>query len=57
MALETTRFDIQQHLQTPQAQSGYLEAALKDGDPALIAAAIVDVARARAAAKAAGNRP
>jgi probable addiction module antidote protein len=46
MPLETTRFDIQDYLQTPTDRAAYLEAAFEDGDPALIAAALGDVARA-----------
>ncbi len=45
MPLETTRFDIQDHLKTPEDRLLYLEAAFDDGDPALIAHAIGDVAR------------
>ncbi|APG91060.1 DNA-binding protein [Sinorhizobium americanum] len=46
MALETIRFDIQDFIRTEQ-QAGYLEAALEDGDPALIATAIDDIREAR----------
>lgn len=49
MAIETTRFDIQDHIGSPESQAAYLEAALEDGDPGLIAAAIGDIARARGA--------
>ncbi|WP_112979489.1 addiction module antidote protein [Rhizobium sp. AN80A] len=45
MPLETTRFDIQDHLKTPEDRLLYLEAAFDDGDPALIAHALGDVAR------------
>jgi probable addiction module antidote protein len=51
MALETKRFDIQDFIKTDQTQIGYLDAALEDGDPALIAAAIGDIARARGASE------
>jgi len=47
MSVETTRFDIQDHLKDGRRHRGYLEAALEDGDPSLIAAAIGDIARAR----------
>jgi hypothetical protein len=47
MALEIRRFDIQDYITSDQAQTGYLEAALEDGDCALMAAAIGDIARAR----------
>lgn len=47
MALETTKFDVQDFLKTPQEQAAYIAAALEDGDPSLIASAIGDIARAR----------
>jgi probable addiction module antidote protein len=47
MALKTTLWDPVDHIQTPERQAAYLEAAFEDGDPALIAAAIGDIARAR----------
>jgi probable addiction module antidote protein len=47
MPLETTRWDIQDHLDSHEAIVAYLEAAFEDGDPELIAAALGDVARAR----------
>jgi probable addiction module antidote protein len=47
MALETTLWDPVENLTSPEAERAYLEAAFEDGDPALIAAAIGDVARAR----------
>jgi probable addiction module antidote protein len=47
MALETTLWDPVENLNSPEAERAYLEAAFEDGDPALIAAAIGDVARAR----------
>jgi len=46
MTLETTKFDIQEHLRTPKQRAAYLEAAFEDGDPTLIANALGDVARA-----------
>lgn len=46
MALETTKFDIQDHLRTPKQRAAYLEAAFEDGDPTLITNALGDVARA-----------
>ena len=55
MTVETTPWDVQAHLTTPERQLGYLEAAFEDGDPALIAAAIGDIARARGMAKVAAN--
>lgn len=47
MALETTKFDVQDHLKTPEDRAAYLDAAFEDGDPALIAHALGDVARAQ----------
>ncbi|MBV8851511.1 MAG: putative addiction module antidote protein [Methylobacteriaceae bacterium] len=47
MAVETTRWDAAEHLDTPQAIAAYLDAALEDGDPRLVAAALGDAARAR----------
>lgn len=46
MPIETTKFDIQDHLKTPKQRAAYLEAAFEDGDPALITNALGDVARA-----------
>jgi probable addiction module antidote protein len=46
MALKTTLWDAAEYLESPEAIAGYLEAAFEDGDPALIAAALGDVARA-----------
>ena len=45
MPLETTRFDILDHLKTPEDRLAYIEAAFEDGDPALITHALGDVAR------------
>ena len=49
MALETLPWDPAEHLNLKTAEDlrEYLEAAFEDGDPALIAAALGDVARAR----------
>ena len=47
MALETLPWDPTEHLKTAEDVREYLEAAFEDGDPALIAAALGDVARAR----------
>jgi probable addiction module antidote protein len=44
----TTRpWDVVEHLKTEEDMAAYLEAALEDGDPALISAALGDIARAR----------
>jgi probable addiction module antidote protein len=47
MTLKTYPWDPSERLDTPEAIVAYLDAALEDGDPRLIAAAIGDVARAR----------
>ena len=47
MAIETTRWDAAEHLDTPQAIAAYVDAALEEGDPKLVAAALGDAARAR----------
>jgi len=46
MALKTTPFDPAEYLDTPGRIAAYLEAAFEDGDPALVAAALGDIARA-----------
>jgi probable addiction module antidote protein len=47
MALETYPWDAAECLDTPEIVAEYITAALEDGDPALIAAAIGNVARAK----------
>lgn len=47
MGIETTRWDPANHLGDHELLLAYLETAFEDGDPALIAAAINDAARAR----------
>lgn len=47
MALETTAWDPSETLSSPEAIAAYLEAAFEDGDPALITAALGDIARAK----------
>jgi probable addiction module antidote protein len=47
MALETTKWDAADYLDSPEMIAAYIDAALEDGDPALIAAALGDVARAK----------
>jgi probable addiction module antidote protein len=51
MPLETKKFDIQDHLGSIEDQAAYIDAALEDGDPSIIAAAIGDIARARGVTK------
>ena len=43
----TTRWDAADHLQTDEDMAAYLEAALEEGDPAVITAALGDIARAK----------
>ena len=51
MALETTPWAPTDHLNSPETERAYLEAAFDDGDPTLIAAVIGDIARARGMAQ------
>jgi probable addiction module antidote protein len=46
---KTTRYDVAEHLRTPQEMAAYLEACLEeaDGDAAFIAKALGDIARAK----------
>lgn len=43
----TSRWDPAEHLNTEADMAAYLEAALEEGDPALVAAALGDIARAK----------
>ncbi|MCJ9671365.1 putative addiction module antidote protein [Neorhizobium sp. BETTINA12A] len=45
MPIETTKWDVQDYLKTPEERVAYLEAAFEDGDPKLISIALGDVAR------------
>ncbi len=44
---KTSPWDAAEHLETVEDMAVYLEAALDDGDPALITAALGDIARAK----------
>ena len=44
---KTTRWDAAEHLRSRSDIAAYLEAALEDGDPALVASALGDIARAK----------
>lgn len=44
---ETHPWDPAEHLETDEDMAAYLEAALEDGDPNLVAAALGDIARAK----------
>ncbi len=45
--IETRLWDVVDHLQTDEDMIAYLDAALEDGDPGLIVAALGDIARAK----------
>ena len=49
----TTRYDVAEHLRSPEEMAAYLEACLEvaNGDAAFIAKAIGDIARAKGMAK------
>ncbi|MDR3737738.1 MAG: putative addiction module antidote protein [Terracidiphilus sp.] len=47
MALKTTPFDPAEYLDTPGRVAAYLRVVFEEGDPALIAAALGDIARAK----------
>lgn len=47
MGIETKPWDAADHLESKAAVLAYLEAVFEDGDPALITAALNDVARAK----------
>lgn len=44
---KTRPWDVVEHLQTEEDMAAYLEAALEEGDAALVAAALGDIARAK----------
>ncbi|MGE0087672.1 MAG: addiction module antidote protein [Desulfococcaceae bacterium] len=44
---ETRLWDAVEYLKTEEDMTAYLEAALEEGDPALVAAALGDIARAK----------
>lgn len=43
----TSAWDAAEHLETEEDMAAYLEAALEENDPALVAAALGDIARAK----------
>jgi len=51
--LKTRRYDVAEHLRTPEEMAAYLEACLEEagGDAAFIAKALGDIARARGMAQ------
>jgi probable addiction module antidote protein len=48
---KTRRWDVAEHLETEKDMAAYLEAVLDEGDPALVAAALGDIARAKGMAQ------
>ena len=44
---QTFPWDAADHLETKEDMAAYLEAALEDGDPALVVAVLGDIARSR----------
>jgi probable addiction module antidote protein len=55
MPLKTVPFDAADFLKTPEEIADYLDEAFADGDPAFIAQALGDAARARGMARVAGE--
>lgn len=51
MAKETKAWDPAERLTAPQAIADYLDAALEDGDPKVIASVLGDIARAKGMAE------
>jgi probable addiction module antidote protein len=47
MAIETTRWDITDHIKTKQDIADYLDAVLEDGDPELLKDALGVIARSK----------
>ena len=45
--IETHPWDAAEHLETEEDIAAYLDAALEEGDPALVVAALGDIARAK----------
>jgi probable addiction module antidote protein len=45
--IKTTKWDPVDYLKTDEDMANYLEAAIEDNDPALISAALGDIARAK----------
>lgn len=45
--IQTYPWDAAEHLETKEDIAAYLEAALEDGDPSLVAAALGDIARSK----------
>ena len=45
--IKTRPWDAAEHLETEEDMAAYLEAALEDGEPTLVAVALGDIARAK----------
>lgn len=45
--IETRLWDAAEHFETEEDMAAYLDAALEDGDPTLVVAALGDIARAK----------
>ncbi len=45
--IRTRPWDVAEHLETEEDRTAYLEAVLEEGDPAFVAAALGDIARAK----------
>jgi probable addiction module antidote protein len=52
---KTTPFDVAEYLDSPEMIAAYIEAAMEEGDPAFIAKAVGEVARAIGMSKIAGE--
>lgn len=49
--IKTRKWDMAEHIKTEEDVVAYLDAAFEDGDPALVAAVLGDIARSRGMAK------
>lgn len=49
--IRTRKWDLADHIKTEEDVIAYLDAALEDGDPALVAAILGDIARSKGMAK------
>lgn len=47
MTVKTTKWDPAEHLETPEDVAMYLSVALEENDPALLSAALGDIARSK----------
>jgi probable addiction module antidote protein len=49
--IKTRKWDLAEHIKTEEDVVAYLDAALEDGDPALVTAVLGDIARSKGMAK------